>query len=93
MISRKQLDEMERVSREFSNDNLTDLLNITITGETSNERLESYLSQIGNPYRFRVGKTPVRICFQKDGNTLSEKLKAHFLSLKGGEFFETRNEV
>lgn len=93
MISRKQLEEMERMSRELSNDNLTDLLNITITGQTPDERFESYLSQIGNPYRFRVGKTPVRICFQNEGETLSEKLKAHFLLLKGGEFFETQNEV
>lgn len=93
MISRKQLEEMEHMSGELSNDKLTDLLNITITGQTPDERFESYLSQIGNPYRFRVGKTPVRIYFQNNGNTLSEKLKTYFLSLKGGEFFETRNEV
>lgn len=93
MISRKQLEEMKHISKELANEHLTDLLDVTITGQTPNERFESYLSQIGNPYRFRVGKTPVRICFQNEGDTLLKKLKAHFLLLKGGEFFETQNEV
>ena len=44
-------------------DTLQDILKVEISGETAHQRLESFLSQVGNPYCFRVGKTPVRISF------------------------------
>lgn len=84
MVNIKKLEEMERVSREASPVALADLLNVTISGDSPAQRLESYLAQVGNPYRFRVGKTPVRVSFQSGEIPLSEKLKSHFLSLKNG---------
>lgn len=86
MVDMKQLEEMERVSREAAPVALADLLDVKITGDTPAQRLESYLSQAGNPYHFRVGKTPVRVFFHNAESPLSKKLKSHFLSLKGGDF-------
>lgn len=84
MVDMKKLKELERLSREASPAALADLLDVTISGESPAQRLESYLAQVGNPYRFRVGKTPVRVSFQSGESPLSEKLKSHFLSLKSG---------
>lgn len=84
MVNRKKLEEMEQASREASPVALADLLDVTISGDSPAQRLESYLAQVGNPYRFRVGKTPVRVSFQSGESPLSEKLKSHFLSLKSG---------
>lgn len=86
MVDMKKLEEMERVSREAAPVALADLQDVKITGDTPAERLESYLAQTGNPYRFLVGKTMVRISFLNTESPLSEKLKSHFLSLKGGDF-------
>lgn len=86
MVNMKKLEEMERVSREASPVALADLLDVKIAGDSPAQRLESYLAQVGNPYRFRVGKTPVRVSFQCGESPLSKKLKSHFLSLKSGGF-------
>lgn len=86
MVNMKKLEEMERVSRDVAPVALADLLDVTISGDSPAQRLESYLAQVENPYRFRVGKTPVRVSFQSRESPLSEKLKSHFLSLKNGNF-------
>ncbi len=86
MVDMKKLEEMERISREAAPVALADLLDVKITGDTPAQRLESYLAQVGNPYRFRIGATKVRLSFQSGASPLSEKLKSHFLSLKGGDF-------
>lgn len=64
---------------------LTDLLDVTLQGDTPMRRLESYLAQTGNPYCFRVGQTPVRLLFPCEGKPLAELLKAYLISLKNGE--------
>lgn len=79
MMSKKSITELER-------DSLSDILEVTIVGETPVQRLECYLSQTGNPYCFRVGKTPVRLLFHNEEKTLQEKLKSYFLSLKNSDF-------
>lgn len=45
-------------------------------------RQESFLAQAGNPYCFRVGKTPVRISFAAGGKPLEEELRSYFMDLK-----------
>ena len=62
MMSKKGMTEMER-------DSLSDILDVTIVGENPVQRLESYLDQTGNPYCFRVGKTPVRLLFHNEEKT------------------------
>ena len=79
MMSEKSITELER-------DSLSDMLDVTVVGENPVQRLESCLSQTGNPYCFRVGKTPVRLLFHNEEETLQEKLKTYFLSLKSNNF-------
>lgn len=86
MVSKKQLEGMAQVSIQgVDPGTLPDLLDVTIEGDTPAQRLESYLSQVGNPYCFRVGKTPVRITFSEGGKPLENKLKSYFLSLKSDD--------
>lgn len=62
-----------------------DLLTVTIVGDTSAQRLESYLAQVGNPYYVQVGRTPVKLLFHDEERTLPEKLRSYFLSLKNSD--------
>lgn len=87
MVDKSMLEDMARESINRKEPGvLPDLLDVKIEGETSVQRLESYLSQTGNPYCFRVGKTPVRLLFHNEEKTLQEKLKSYFLSLKSNDF-------
>lgn len=87
MVDEKKLEAMMMEStKRGSSDTLPDLLDIKIEGETLAQRWESYLSQIGDPYHFRVGKTPVRLLFHNEEKSLQEKLKSYFLSLKSNDF-------
>jgi hypothetical protein len=65
-----------------SPDLLKDISEVGISGETASQRLETFLSQVGNPYCFRVGKTPVRISFCEEEKPLEEKLRSYFMGLK-----------
>ncbi len=80
------LDELERLRSESQEpaekEELTDIQSVCITGETPGERLESFLAQVGNPYRYRVGDTVVRVSFSDAGETLEDKLQRYFISLK-----------
>lgn len=83
MVSKEQLEQMEKANiKEADPAALADLLEVEIRGETPEERLESYLAQVKNPYCFRVGKTAVRISFDAGEKPLEEKLKNHFKRLK-----------
>lgn len=83
MIDKSLLENMSHIKlKDISPDHLQDILEVEVKGETAGQRLESYLSQVGNPYCFRVGKTPVRISFKACGETLDKKIKSYFLSLK-----------
>ena len=86
MVSKKQLEDMAQVRiQEVDPGTLSDLLDVKIEGDTPAQRLESYLAQVGNPYCFLVGKTPVRLIFNGNGKPLENKLKSYFLSLKSGD--------
>lgn len=83
MIDKNLLEDMSQISiKEMAADQLSDILDIKIHGETAVQRLESYLAQVGNPYCFRVGNTPVRISFKSGAETLDKKIRSHFLGLK-----------
>lgn len=79
----------EKILEELSKEKITglgtDLLTVTIEGDTPVRRLESYLAQVGNPYHVRVGQTPVRLLFHDGERMLSEKLRSYFLSLKNSD--------
>lgn len=85
MVSKKQLEDMAQESIKGRDPGtLPDLLDVTITGETPAQRLESYITQVKNPYCFRVGKTPVRISYKEEAPPIEERLKTYFMSLKNG---------
>ncbi len=77
--------------REMSNTNIKDvdaagLKNIESvmidTEQDISARVQSFLSQIENPYCFLVGNTPVKISFSDRGKPLDNALLHYFLSLK-----------
>lgn len=83
MIDKNLLEDMSHMKlKDVAPDLLQDILDVNISGDTASQRLESYLSQVGNPYCFRVGNTPVRISFKSCKETLDKKLKSYFLGLK-----------
>ncbi len=83
MMDIKLLEEMAgRSIGETPPEDLKDILQVDIRGDTVCQKWEDYLARIGNPYCFRVGETPVRISFKPDGKALEEKLKTYFLGLK-----------
>lgn len=83
MIDKNLLEDMSQISiKKAAADQLSDILDIEICGETAVQRLESYLDQVGNPYCFRVGNTPVRISFKSGTEALDKKIKSYFLGLK-----------
>lgn len=45
------------------------------------ERLREFIEQIGNPYRFKCGKTIIKVKFADTQVTLEERLKAYYESL------------
>ena len=84
MVHKDDLEKMQHVDvTRVDPGTLSNLLDIGYHGRTSAERLESCLSQVQNPYCFRVGKTPVKITFSQTDISLEEKLKRYFLGLKG----------
>lgn len=86
MVDKNMLEQMAGESMDRKDPGtLSDLLDVKIEGETPIQRLESYLAQTGNPYCFRVGKTPVRLLFHNEEKTLQEKIKSYFLSLKSND--------
>lgn len=83
MVSKAQLAQLENRSLQGAESAaLTDILKVTITGATPEERLERYLDQVRNPYHFLVGDRPVRLVFLQGERDLESKLKSYFISLK-----------
>lgn len=84
MICQSQLQEMRSVDiTQVDHSALSDIRNIRIDGTLSTEqKMQSYLDQIGNPYCFLCGDTPVKIRFVSENRTLKQSLCDYFLSLK-----------
>ena len=83
MVDKNLLEDMSHMKlKDVAPDLLQDILDVNISGDTASQRLESYLAQVGNPYCFRVGNTPVRISFKSCNETLDKKIKSYFLGLK-----------
>ena len=83
MISISELERMKNMCIEAMNtDEMADLCSVEIHGASPEARMESFLSQVGNPYHFKVGKAQVKISFTPGGEPLRDKLYRHFVSLK-----------
>ena len=77
------LQEMKKIDvRTVDPDTLVDINDVTInTSLPREERLTDYISQIGNPYCFRCGKTVVKIGFADTEASLEDRLEGYLLSL------------
>ena len=82
MLSKERLEELAATG-DFSiaPEQLTDVQEILIHGDSPCERLQNFVLQAGNPYCFRVGNMPVHISFVGTG-TLEEHLRNYFSMLK-----------
>ncbi|MDR1736279.1 MAG: hypothetical protein LBR85_05350 [Oscillospiraceae bacterium] len=81
------LDEMSRADiAGIDPASLTDIKTVQILPSLPVEqRMSDYLRQIGNPYCFLCGKTPVKVRFTESEKTLDEAVKDHYLNLKNLE--------
>lgn len=60
-------------------DKLTDISNVVIDeNKCTAERVYSFIEQVGNPYLFKVGNTPVKISFPPNAPTIQECLETLF---------------
>lgn len=65
---------------------LVDVTKIQIdTDLPQQERLVNLIAEVGNPYLFLVGNTPVKVRFAPDGENLSTCLEHYFSSVQAVE--------
>ncbi len=63
-------------------DTLTDLRDIQIdTKAPVEKKLASFVRQAGNPYVGRIGDYVVKVCYQKEGATIDEKMEEYIRRL------------
>ena len=84
MISSQTLLGMSQVDITTINPStLVDVSAVSISPKLPHEKkLLSVMEQIGNPYCFMSGDTPVRTRFLNEGRTLSDSLVSYFSQLK-----------
>ena len=64
-------------------DELVDIRDVKLDSSLGQaERIQSFLTQIKNPYCFRCGDAVVSIHFADKGNSLDSLLKNYFMGLK-----------
>ena len=79
----EELREMASVDvRTVDIDMLTDLRDIQIdTKAPVEKKLASFARQAGNPYVGRIGDYVVKVCYQKEGATIDEKMEEYIRRL------------
>ena len=66
---------MEVLAIKLSNETLVDISTINIDlNKPMNERIEAFIKQVKDPYRFRVGDIPVSIQYENTQDTLQSRL-------------------
>ena len=84
ILNSKKLFEMSQVEIEKINPStLADISNIDINQTLPHEeKILSYIQQMGNPYCFISSGVPVRVCFAGEDKKLSQSLINYFSLLK-----------
>ncbi len=78
MISSNKLEQYkaQKIS-DVKVEDLKDISSVCINQEKPVvERVLSFMGQIGNPYLFKVGDTPVKVSFTANAPTLQQSMKA-----------------
>ena len=56
-----------------TNESLVDIRDVKINPDLPiEEKIKSFVEQVGNPYHFRVGKVKVRVSYADTDNTLND---------------------
>lgn len=76
MLEKDALYRMEQASHSsFTSAQLTDISQISVdVGQPVYRRIDRFVSQVGNPYVFRVGDALVRLTFDSDAPSLSTRI-------------------
>lgn len=76
-ITGKSLQEMQQVDiRTVDKSTLVDLNSVKIDESLPiPERVASFVSQIGNPYCFRVGDVAVKVVYKADGPSFQQNIE------------------
>lgn len=84
MLNSTQLAAMREMAiNQIDRDSLIDINDVKIdTSLSAEQRMESFITQIGNPYCFLCGDTPVKVRFVSQKKTLAGSLGDYFCSLK-----------
>lgn len=84
MLSSKELFAMSQIEiDEVDQETLVDIDTVVINQELSHEeKVLSYIKQMGNPYCFQSGNTSVRVRFAGNDVPLSDALVQYFSRLK-----------
>lgn len=84
MIDKAQFQQMQEIDiTKVDRSTLADIKGMSLDSELSEvERMKNLLTQIGNPYCFLCGDTPVKIRFVRNDKPLKQSLSNYFLSLK-----------
>ena len=79
----KELKELAAVDvRTVDINSLTDLRDIEIdTKAPVEKKLASFARQTKNPYVNRIGDYVVKVCYQKEGSTIDEKMEEYIRRL------------
>ena len=77
MITKQDLEEMKKKNiGDVKKEDLKDISEVIIdTSKPVEERILSFIEQIGNPYLFKVGNTVVKVCYKDGGPTLQKCLE------------------
>ena len=83
-MNRSQLQQMkDRDITQADRGALADIHSVRIDSSLpAAARAQSFFDQIGDPYCFLCGDTPVRVRFVAEGKSLRRSLHTYFLSLK-----------
>jgi hypothetical protein len=79
LTDREALQELSKINiKDMNNKFLRELTEVNLDGNTPiEERLESFLQQIENPYCFLVNGIPVQISFASHNKTLDDCLYSY----------------
>ena len=84
MIDRLQLQKLRDIDiTQVDRNILVDIKDVKIDSSLSaDEKVDSFIEQIKNPYCFLCGDTPVRIRFVSETKSLKKSLRDYFMGLK-----------
>jgi len=84
MLSLAELKHLSQLDfKDIDKSQLVDIREIYLDPDAPVEqRMSKFIEEVGNPYMFCVGKTPVRVVFSKTGETLDNAIKNCFLNAR-----------